>query len=75
MKTKTLLIAAISFITILFMSCQKDEMDQGIGAGDGGKEVVYRCLILKDTLTHKIDTKENDYFDSSEIDLTDSSVK
>ncbi len=34
MKTKTLLIAAISFITILFMSCQKDEM--GVGETIGG---------------------------------------
>ncbi|PXV62382.1 hypothetical protein CLV62_12071 [Dysgonomonas alginatilytica] len=40
-------------------------MDQGIGAGDGGKEGAYMSLILKDTLIHKIDTKENDLIDSS----------
>lgn len=83
MIMKTIL-TAISLTAFLFTSCQKDEMDQGIGAGDGGKEVAYMSLNLKDTLIHTIstkkavvgiDTKAKDNSENLENDLINSSVK
>ena len=65
MKTKTLLIAAISFITILFMSCQKDEM--GVGGTDGGGILPDANMKVRTTDTTSIESLENEIIQTDSI--------
>lgn len=37
-RMKTLLIIVSAITLLLFTSCEKDEMDKGIGGGSGGKQ-------------------------------------